>query len=398
LLRGLIWNGAWTQVKTSALRQKSSDQNFRTSLMDTVRSIERAYWDLIAKNEDERVARKSLETAAALLEQSQTEYEVGVKSKVDVYEAEAGKAEREFELIRSENLALNAQDTLIDRVLGTKLTAGSLLEIEPTDDPDNVIEYKIDVEHATKEAFRRRPELAARRLAVEESEIQLKFAKNQRLPQLDIIGTIGTSGKDGSAFNSPFAVSADQALATDIDPNTGMFDLTTTPIGLTANTPIRTNGYSDTSSQLFRSTGGNSHSVRAVLTIPLGMISGRHGVSKSQLVLRQSVTELRRQEQSIIVEIRRAARNLESAQRGIVSSEQRRVAAQEQLRAEDIRLEHGESTPFDVLQRERDLVEAERQKILALQLYRNSITDLHRFQGTILNVHHISISDAERLR
>ena len=39
------------------------------------------------------------------------------------------------------------------------------------------------------------------------------------------------------------------------------------------------------------------------------------------------------------------------------------MAAAEQLRAESIRLEHGESTPFDVLLREQDLVKAESQKI-----------------------------------
>ena len=93
-----------------------------------------------------------------------------------------------------------------------------------------------------------------------------------------------------------------------------------------------------------------------------------------------------------------AARNLEAALRGIAASERRRVAAEEQLRAEKIRLEHGESTPFDVLQRERDLVDAESQKIGALQLYRNSVTALHRAQGTILDVRSISVSQAEILR
>ena len=81
-----------------------------------------------------------------------------------------------------------------------------------------------------------------------------------------------------------------------------------------------------------------------------------------------------------------------------MASERRRVAAQEQLRAENIRLEHGESTPFDVLLRESDLVNAESQKIDALQLYRTSLTALHRAQGTILEVRAISVAEAEPLR
>jgi outer membrane protein TolC len=96
--------------------------------------------------------------------------------------------------------------------------------------------------------------------------------------------------------------------------------------------------------------------------------------------------------------VREAIRNLESALEGIEAAERRRVAAEEQLRAESIRLEYGESTPFDVLQREEDLVDAESQKILALQLYHTSITALDRAQGTILDNRNIVVEEAAALR
>ena len=78
--------------------------------------------------------------------------------------------------------------------------------------------------------------------------------------------------------------------------------------------------------------------------------------------------------------------------------ERRRLASEEQLRAETIRLEHGESTPFDVLQREEDLVGAESQKIFALQAYRDSLTALERAQGTILRNHNVVVEEALTLR
>ena len=73
------------------------------------------------------------------------------------------------------------------------------------------------------------------------------------------------------------------------------------------------------------------------------------------------------------------------------------VAAAEQLRAEQIRLEHGESTPFDVLQRERDLVDAESQKIGALRAYRVSQATLQREEGTILGDRNVVIEQVRRL-
>ncbi len=135
LARGLLWNQEWTNVKTAALGSEAAFQAFRSSVMDTVRSTADAYWSLVASRDQVRVAQKSLETARALLEQSKTQYEVGVVSRVAVVEAEAGAAEREAELIRSANDYRNAQDALIDAVLGRELSALTDLQFSPTDDP-----------------------------------------------------------------------------------------------------------------------------------------------------------------------------------------------------------------------------------------------------------------------
>ena len=134
------------------------------------------------------------------------------------------------------------------------------------------------------------------------------------------------------------------------------------------------------------------------MTIPIGNVSGRAGVSKAQLELRRAQTELRKLELDIVLDVRRWIRDLKSSLEGIESAEQKRLAAAEQLRAESIRLEYGESTPFDVLQREEVLVDAESQKINALQTYHNSVTNLERAQGTILRTANIVVEEAAALR
>ena len=106
----------------------------------------------------------------------------------------------------------------------------------------------------------------------------------------------------------------------------------------------------------------------------------------------------RREEQRIILEVRKAVRDLESAQEGIEAARRASAAAAEQLRAERIRLEYGESTPFDVLLREEDFVEAESREINAYQLYRTSVTGLDRAQGTILSNRNIVIEDVSFVR
>jgi len=370
LLRGLIWNQPWTRVKVTRILHDLDLENFRTEVMNTVRDIEGAYWGLIANEEQLRVEEKSLETANALLEQTKTQYEVGVVSKVEVTEAEAGVAAREFTRITAEATYLSAQDRLIDLVLGPNLTAESKLMIEPTDRPEDYVAYDINVEESTRKGLENRPELAVAQWEIERQEVQLKFAKNQRLPQLDLVGEYGNEGLAGSA----------------------------NPVALSPPNPAIRNGYSNTYDDFFTKDAANRFVGGAVFSIPIPNTAGRHGVSRSELELRRAMVQKRRVEQQIVLEVRLAARQLSAAQEGIEASRRRVDAAAEQLRAEKIRLEYGESTPFDVLLKERDLVAAETEKIFAFRVYRTSVTDLDRFQGTILQTRNIAIDAVGRLR
>ena len=102
LLKNLLWSEPWTEVRRGRISVAEDDEEFRTRLMDVVRGIEDAYWNLIATKETRRVAQKSLETAEALKDQTEVQYEVGVVSRVEVTEAEAGVAEREVSLGRAQ--------------------------------------------------------------------------------------------------------------------------------------------------------------------------------------------------------------------------------------------------------------------------------------------------------
>jgi len=372
ILEGFLYGEPWVFVRSTGIAERASLDEFRRALMETVESTERAYWALVANEERLRVANASLETALTLREQTGAQYDVGVVSRVEVVEADAGVAAREFDRITAVNAYRSAQDQLIDFVLGPNLTPESQLEIRPTSHPE-VVNYDLDPEVATARALENRPEIAIAQAAVEQGELQLKFARNQRLPQLDVVGTYGYAGLAGAT-----------------NPTPSLFGPR-----MPANVPRTYPGADD---EFFSADGARNWTLGGVLAFPLGKVTDRANVRRADLELRRSHTELRRIEQAIVIQIRDAVRNLRSAQEGIEAAERRRLAAEEQLRAERIRLEHGESTPFDVLQREEDLVDAESQKIAALQVYRNSIAALDRAQGTILRDRQIVVEDARALR
>ncbi|MBW2286500.1 MAG: TolC family protein [Deltaproteobacteria bacterium] len=371
LLKDLIWNQPWTRVKITNINYDASIEDFRLALMDIVAATEDGYWELIASHEDMLVAQKSLETAQALLRQTQTQYDVGVVSKVEVIQSDAGVADREFRLIVAENRYRLSQDNLIDIVLGERLRPDTTLAIEPTDRADEFVHYDVDIVSATRVAFASRPELELANQQIDRLSIQQKFAKNQRLPRFDVVGTYAYRGLSGKT-----------------NPNCGAL----------GPCPQVDEPWSASWNDFYASDGANNYSVRGLFSIPIPNTTGRARYSQAQIELRQASTQKRRIEQDIIFEIRKAARDLESAQNGIEASDRGVTAAAEQLRAEEIRLEYGESTPFDVLLREESLVEAESRMITSLKTYRSSLTALDRRQGTILRNRNIAIDAAMGLR
>jgi len=230
-------------------------------------------------------------------------------------------------------------------------------------------------------AFEHRPELAQADRELERSEVQLAYARNQMLPALDGVFSVGQSGLSGEQsrhFSCRFVTDA-AALAQCLN----------NPPGLSQGP------FNNTFDDYNRSP---QYVAGAKLSIPIPNRTARANASKGELELARARTSKHRLEQQIIIDVRQAARNLEASQEGIAAARSAREAAAEQLRAEQVRLEYGESTPFDVLQREEALVGRERDEIGAFRAYRTSVTALDRAQGTILRNRNIDIADVAPLR
>ncbi len=381
LLKNLVWNQPWTQLKASQVVFQGSREDFRRQVMDVVAKIETAYWEVIASREKLRVGEKSVETARALLDQTKTQYEVGVVSRVEVTEAEAGVAQRDFNLIVASNAFRAAQDELSDLVFGESLRPGSTYRLDTTDEPASFTAFEVDPDEATRKAFSKRPELALSKLEIARQEILLKFARNQTLPQLDAVLSYGRLGQTGelnpAVLNSSYIRSLSPAQ------QAALFGQLS---GVESGRSL-----AGANNDFFGDSPNEQFAARGVLSIPIGNQAATHGAEKAAFELRKAVSRERRLEQDIVLGVRKAVRDLRSAQEGVVAAERSVAAASEQLRAERIRLENGESTPFNVLQRESDLVLAESEQIAALRAYRNSTTNLERQQGTILESHRIRI-------
>ena len=369
IMKDLIYNEANVAVMRTRIARNISDEEFRRELLDLVAEVENAYWALTAERARQRVEHKSVETARDLLEQTRVRYDVGVVSKVLVVQAEAGVAEREVAEIRANNRAETAQDELLNLTLAP--TAEGFASTEMVPEEPTYIEYSVNLDVALEKAMELRPELGSARGQVEDAEVQLAQAENQRLPTVDLVGSYSMNGLAGSAKD-----------ASDILPG--------------ATPPNDQGGSRDTFSDYFRGDGAKGWAAGGVVEIPFPNTTARATVRKRQIEVRRARTELRRTEQQITLGVRKAVRLLLSAIDAVEAAERRRIAQEETLRAEQEKLRLGDSTPHDVLQFEEDLVEAEREKILALQAYLVAITGVERSQGTLLEARGISVANEMR--
>jgi len=381
IMRDFLTNAPRVAVRRSEMSRDMSEEQFRAELSGIVANVEDLYWDLAATRAAANVARKSLKTAEDLLEQTKVQEEVGVVSRVAVTQAEAGAAEREFNLISAENAAQAAHDALLDAILAP--TAAVFADRELIPDAPRFKEYPVDLNIAIQQALKNRPEAAMSRQAVEMAELETKLADNQSMPRLDLVAGYTTAGQAGRF--RPNRVSPNGFLL-DFDDN-GML------VETTRAAPLVPDSAFDSFDDFLSASGEHSYSVGVRVEVPIGNRTAKSAAVQRSIEERRTRTQARRQEQQIVREVRAAVRGLETAQKSVRAAERRRVAAEESLRAEQERLRLGDSTPFQVLEFDADLSEAEGSLIDALRSHENAITELERVQGTILKARGISLQD-----
>jgi outer membrane protein TolC len=256
-----------------------------------------------------------------------------------------------------------------------------------------------------------RPELVAARKRVEDAEVELAYRMNQRLPRLDLTGAYTVSGlagpqktpptvqyapgeqivpftdsdMDGYCSSRPFV--AGDGLGCGFAPNVNQATST--------RSAIETDSI-DAHDEFFTASGAHGWAAGVRMEIPIGNHTARSRASQAEIELRRASTQLRQTEQLVILDVRKAARDVVDAIAALQAAERRRDAQEETLRAEQEKLRLGDSTPREVLEFEEDLAEAEREGIVAGQRYRTAITRFEKAQATLLEARGIQLEAVMR--
>lgn len=336
---------------------------FRTVLMDTASGVEQAYLDLVYARQFVDVVKESLFLARDQARITQIRIDVGASAPLDILQPRVQIATSEEALIAAVANVRDAEDRL-----------RQLLNLPPGEwdrpiIPSDTVGYTpmtINVESAVSRAYELRPEVREANLTTESRRIIRNYARNQVLPRVDLTAGYNAAGIAGTALPT--------------DPISGQ------PTGLTST------NYPHALNQVLQG-DFPGWSVGFNLAVPLLNIGARAEARRAELDLDRSSTAEANTKQGIAVQVRAAARAVDTSSKEITASRAAREAAEQNLDAERKRYENGMTTNFQVLQIQQQLSDARARELQALVAYNKNVAAYHRAVGDLLDVRNITLDE-----
>jgi outer membrane protein len=368
LLKNFGWTVSRREIIVAQNNLEASRSQFKSVLIDTVYSVEAAYWNLVYTIENLKTQRMSLESGRDLLTKTKREVQVGTKAPIEVLNAEATVARREADILQAEAMVRRSQDqlrTLLNLNVDPAAIQGQ--NLLPADQPE-FKPYTITLEEALAQAMARRPDLELAKSTIGTKSINFRFAKNQRLPQLDLQLVKASPGISGAQFI--------------YDPDNPFLPPTVGDAGSASK------AFNDSFKFLY-----NNWTAGVTLTIPVGDVIGKANYAYAKLDLEQAQARLRTQEQQVFLEVSDAVRTLETAAKSVDAYRIARELAEKQLEAEMKKLNVGMSTNYFVLTYQDALASARSMELRALVDYNIALANIAKVTGTTLETRNITLSD-----
>src|SRR5262245_2804395 len=359
LLQGFAIDNIRQQVQVSTKNREIADVGLRQTLAQTSRTVRNAYWNLAYAVASLAVQQQSLELAQESLRNTRSRVEIGTVPPIDIVEAQSEVAAREEAVIVAQANIATAEDTLRALVFDPAMPDFWDIRIEPTELPP-FQPTSVDVEAAVRSALDRRTDLQQTKRSMEATEINIRFFRNQTLPDVQANLNYGLRALGGTRLPTSGGFPG-----LEIDP--------TAPTG-----PVE-KSYASVLRDLV---GLNSPSWTASLNIsyPIGTSQADANLARTRLQYSQAQTRLKNQQLQVSTQVRQQARNVQTNQQRVQSTRASRQLAEQRLEAEQRKFQAGTSTSFVVFQTQRDLSQARNNELRAILDYNQSVVDFETVQ------------------
>jgi HAE1 family hydrophobic/amphiphilic exporter-1 len=400
LLRNLKVDSTRRNLRIAQRRLEQTDADFRTQAIDTIARVQRAYWDLVFALRDQQNRVANLNLAQENLRQVEARIAAGAAAPLARAEVATEMANRESDVLIATQQVGIAENAIKQLVLREAIANEWAEAWVPTDQP-TLSAAPINLDEAIKDAMDNRWELRRLKYSQDINAIDIDYFRNQTKPQIDLNTTFSLDGFAQGGSNEPintnlFTSQGDLALLNGINqvrvlPTIGLAPVPNPAITIPARPEFLFGSFGRSMANMFRSDAPN-YSVGVTISFPFRNRTAKANLAGALVQKNQLDTQVRSQEQVVIVEVRNAVQAVETARQRILASRRARVNAEIQLEGERRLYDSGRSTTFILFQRENALANARNAEIRAETDYSKAVADLQRSTSTTLRINNIDVA------
>ena len=384
LLQNFGWRFATINVRVAESGQKQAQWTYDQSLQDFVQTVASDYWNVVLQEENLDVQRAALKFNQDLVRQNGISVKVGTLAPLDLQEAQSAAATAAANVFTAEANLKTARAQLRQDVMFNPESTFLPAEVEPSDQPAPHEVVTIDENSALETAVEYRPTLASLREAIRGALLQVQFAENQTLPQLNLGAQIGVTNTAGHArcnapFSSPMAGSGNCTPPGD-EPGT------TPPMPFPPDSGSRLpfgGIYGDALNKMWNF-GFYNYAAVLSFQFPIDDATARAALAQARVSYEQQRMLYRAQLSAVVVQIENALANLYADVRRAQATEQAYFYARQALNDENVRFRVGMATTHDLLQFQEEEVAADGGQVQAFVDLENAKINLQHAQGTLL--------------
>jgi len=349
LLQGFGFDANMVSIRIGRRNRQVSFNNWHQRVIDSVGLVMSAYFDMTYAQELMRLRQESMDADRTLAQANQRRVDVGLMTPIDVRQAEAEVSADQYDYLTAKNF-------LVARVADLKKLIYRGIEQDDgrtfiTAGPADLAVPVMDRETLLGDAFRNRVDYATAIQQAEIEDIRLKYYRNQLLPKIDFVGTLGVNG-------------------------------------------LSTDSSASSASSAFNGQGPEwSFGIQG--SVPFGNVAARANLAASHRLKEEAIWKLKQVELAVNTDVDTAISAVRTNQQRIESARLTRKLAEEVVRGQNRRLEQGQASTIDVIDSRRRLYDAQSGELEAIDDLNKSIVQLYLSTGTLLDQESISLVDDE---
>lgn len=380
-------------------RVEQTESDFRLNASSTMANVARAYWDYVFSLRNQQNELANVNLSRENLRQVEARIQAGTAAPLERAEVTTELANREGNLLVATQQVSIAENALKQLILRDPNAAEWSMTITPTDVPA-VSPDPANLDAAMRDAMDNRFELRRLRLQKDMNQIDIRYFKNQLKPQIDLnttfsLGGIARSGTSTATTTNLLTGSADLFLLSNLNATRTSLLLpaiTNPSLVIPASPGFLFGNFGQSLGNLFRTDAPN-FTIGATISFPLHNRTAKANLAAARITEHQLDSQLRAQEQTVIVDVRNAVQAVETARQRVDIARRARENAEIQLEGERKLYEAGSArtSTFLLFQRENTLTNARNAEIRAQTDYNKAVSDLQRVTATIFRANNITV-------